>query len=67
MATECEEAVIAKIRARREAGRRKYGVSMERTDLTRLDWLRHAQAELMDATIYFERLIRDEEEEQLKK
>ena len=57
----CEEGVIDKIRLRREAGRKKYGVTMERTDLTRLDWLRHAQEEAMDLAIYLERLIRDEE------
>jgi hypothetical protein len=54
---ECEEAVIEKIRARRHAGRRKYGVSMERTDLTKLDWLRHAQEEALDFAIYLEKLI----------
>jgi chromosomal replication initiation ATPase DnaA len=57
----CEEGVIDKIRLRREAGRKKYGVTMERTDLKRLDWLRHAQEEAMDLAIYLERLIRDEE------
>lgn len=59
-AVECEEAVIQKIRARRDAGRRKYGTSMERTDLTKLDWMRHAQEEAMDFAIYLERLIREE-------
>lgn len=58
---ECEESVIAKIRKRREAGRAKYGTTMERTDLSRLDWLRHAQEEAMDLAIYLERLIREEE------
>lgn len=57
---ECEESVIAKIRERREAGRTKYGTTMERTDLSRLDWLRHAQEEAMDLAIYLERLIREE-------
>lgn len=58
---EIEESVIARIRQRREAGRRKYGMSMERTDLTRAQWLRHAQEEAMDLAIYLERLIVDEE------
>ena len=57
----CEERVIDKIRGRRDAGWKKYGVSMERTDLSRLDWLKHAQEEAMDLAIYLERLIRDEE------
>ena len=58
----CEDGVIEKIRLRREAGRKKYGVTMERTDLTRLDWLKHAQEEAMDLAIYLERLIRDEQQ-----
>lgn len=57
---ECEESVIEKIRLRREAGRRKYGTTMERNDLNRLQWLQHAQEEAMDLSIYLERLIRDE-------
>jgi hypothetical protein len=58
---EVEEAVISKIRDRRERGRAKYGTTMERADLSRLDWLRHAQEEAMDLAIYLERLIREEE------
>lgn len=57
---ECEESVISKIRLRRNAGRRKYGTSMERTDLTRRQWLQHAQEEAMDLAIYLERLMREE-------
>ena len=34
----------------------KYGVTTERTDLSTLEWLTHLQEELMDATIYVERL-----------
>jgi len=56
----CEELVIAKIRTRRDAGRAKYNATMERTDLSRADWLRHAQEEAMDLAIYLERLIREE-------
>lgn len=55
-----EDKVVAKIRARREKGVAKYGVSMERTDLPRLDWLNHAQQEAMDFVIYLEKLISDE-------
>lgn len=56
---ECEENVISKLRLRRDAGRKKYGTSMERTDLQELDWLKHAQEEAMDLAIYLERLIKD--------
>ena len=56
---ECEEAVIEKIRVRRLTGRRKYGTTMERTDLNQLQWLKHAQEEAMDLAIYLERIIRE--------
>lgn len=59
---ETEERVITKIRARREMGYRKYGTTMEREDLSRLDWLIHAQEEAMDLAIYLERLISEENE-----
>jgi hypothetical protein len=63
-AVECEESVILKIRQRRDVGRCKYGMSMERTDLTKLDWLRHAQEEAMDFAIYLEKLIQTEQQRQ---
>jgi hypothetical protein len=56
--SEIEEAVIATIRARRERGRAKYGVTMERGDLSLVDWLTHLQEELLDAAIYVEKLKR---------
>ena len=57
---ECEESVIYKIRQRRDKGREKYGKTMERTDLSRKQWLQHAQEEAMDLAIYLERIMRDE-------
>ena len=54
---EIEERVIQKIRERRDVGRAKYQTSMERKDLTRLQWLTHIQEELTDAAIYAEKLI----------
>lgn len=32
---------------------------MERTDLNTVEWLTHLQEELMDATVYVERLLGD--------
>lgn len=52
-----EQAVIEKIQYRADFGLNKYGVSMERTDLTKLEWLQHAQDEAMDAAIYLQKLI----------
>lgn len=56
-----EEKVISKIRSRAEAGKAKYGVTLERTDLTTLDWLRHAQEEALDFAAYLEVLIQEKE------
>ncbi len=57
---EIEESVIDKIRRRRDFGRKKYGTTMERTDVTRAGWITHAQEEALDAAIYLERLGRGE-------
>ncbi|MGZ7153891.1 hypothetical protein ACXWOD_10400, partial [Streptococcus pyogenes] len=55
-----EDAVASKLKTRALAGFNKYGVTMDRTDLSRLDWLIHAQEEAMDLAVYLERLIQDE-------
>lgn len=54
------ETVILKMRGRANKGITKYGVSLERTDLTRFDWLCHAQEEAMDLANYLQVLIDDE-------
>ena len=50
------EKVITQLRSREEQGLLKYGVSTERTDLSTLQWLQHLQEELMDASVYIEKL-----------
>ena len=55
------ERVRTKLYQRSQTGITKYGTTMERTDLSRLDWLRHAQEELLDGAVYLERLIQEEE------
>lgn len=57
------ENVRRKLAARAEMGLKKYSVTTERTDLTTLDWLNHAQQEAMDMCVYLERLIQDEQRE----
>jgi hypothetical protein len=49
-------AVIRKIHSRSQVGIKKYGTTMERTDLSFNDWITHLQEELMDAIIYLEKL-----------
>ena len=54
-----EDNVCEKILERAKVGKAKYGVTMEREDLTTIDWLIHLQEELMDAAVYVERLLGD--------
>lgn len=56
-----ENLVAFKILQRAETGLNKYGTTMERSDLTKLEWLVHAQEEAMDLVVYLERLIQEEE------
>lgn len=57
-----EDAVCLKIQQRAKFGLQKYGVTLERTDLTELQWLIHAQEEAMDLANYLEVLIQKEKE-----
>jgi hypothetical protein len=52
--------VIDSFKRRSERGLEKYGTTLDRNDLTNLEWLQHLQEELMDATLYIEKL-KDEE------
>ena len=53
------EDVINKFHKRSEAGMLKYNTTLDRTDLSTLDWLTHLQEELMDAILYVERLKKE--------
>ena len=57
-----ENIVCAKIKLRAALGKKKYGTTMERDDLTPLDWPKHAQEEAMDLAVYLEKLIQELEE-----
>jgi len=48
--------VIEKYQERSEAGIKKYNNTLERNDLSFIQWLTHLQEELMDATLYIEKL-----------
>ena len=56
-----EEQVCFKILKRSDVGKKKYGTTMERKDLTKLEWLKHAQEEAMDLAVYLQKLIELEE------
>lgn len=51
--------VMTKFYDRSQRGIEKYGTMLTRTDLNLTDWLNHLQEELMDATLYIERLKQD--------
>jgi hypothetical protein len=51
--------IIEKFKQRSQVGQRKYGTTLDRTDLKFLDWANHMQEELMDAILYLERMKRD--------
>ena len=37
-------------------GQKKYGVTLDRNDLSFLEWIQHSQEELMDAILYLEKM-----------
>jgi len=51
-----EDKVIEQIRQRAKEGKNKYGVTMERDDLTLKEWVQHAQEEAMDLAVYLEKI-----------
>jgi hypothetical protein len=48
--------VVASFQERSERGKLTYGVTLDRKDLSVLDWIQHTQEELMDAVLYLEKL-----------
>lgn len=59
--------VKEKFEQRSQTGIKKYNTTLERTDLNFVEWLNHLQEELMDATLYIERLKTSYAEEITKK
>jgi hypothetical protein len=57
-----EKSVIEKIKSRANTGLVKYGTTLERKDLSTLDWLIHCQEEMLDAANYLEVLIQREKD-----
>ena len=58
MADSIVEGVIDQFRTRAEQGEAKYGTTMDRNDLTPMQWIQHLQEELMDAVVYLEKIKR---------
>ena len=50
------DAILNKFVDRAEMGFVKYNNTLDRKDLSKLEWINHAQEELMDGILYLERL-----------
>ena len=61
--------VISQFIERSKKGKAKYGVDLDRTDLTLLEWIEHAKQEHMDAILYLEKIkqevIREQQEQKV--
>jgi hypothetical protein len=55
------ESIVNQFRERSKVGIDKYGVTLERNDLSTLEWIEHAKQEAMDFILYLERLKEDEQ------
>ena len=66
----CEDSivnsVIRKFKSRSDFGIVKYGKTLDRDDLSILDWLNHAQEEHMDAILYLEKVRKMEMEKRME-
>ena len=55
--------VVNRFKERSEVGIAKYGTTMDRKDLSTLEWMIHFREELMDGLLYLERVIQDTQNE----
>jgi hypothetical protein len=54
--------IIQKFTDRAQFGKKKYGTDLDRKDLSTVEWINHAQEELMDGILYLERLKQEHEQ-----
>ena len=48
--------ILDQFTSRALMGKKKYGVDLDRTDLSLLEWIEHAKQEHMDAILYLEKI-----------
>ncbi len=53
------DSILNKFVDRAEMGFNKYNNTLDRKDLNKVEWINHAQEELMDAILYLEKLKQD--------
>lgn len=51
------ESVRNDLKRRSELGIKKYGTTLDRDDLTEVEWLTHAYEECLDKALYLKKLI----------
>jgi len=59
------ESVIEQFKQRSNVGINKYGTTLDRNDLSTLEWMIHFREELMDGLLYLERVIKDTQKENI--
>ncbi len=57
--------VVNRFKERSEVGIAKYGTTLDRKDLSTLEWMIHFREELMDGLLYLERVIKDTQKENI--
>lgn len=50
------DTIVDKFVSRAKFGKTKYGTDLDRTDLSVVEWITHAQDELHDGILYLEKL-----------
>jgi len=53
------DSIITQFIERSNIGLKKYGTTLDRTDLEVLDWIEHSKQEAMDLILYLEKLKRE--------
>jgi hypothetical protein len=53
------ESVIKQFKDRSNVGIAKYGVTLDRDDLSLIEWLEHTKQEQMDSVLYLEKAIKE--------
>jgi hypothetical protein len=59
--------IIDDLLFREEKGRIEYGTTMDRADLTELEWMQHAYEEALDLAIYLKKIIKLKKDEDAKR
>ena len=53
------ESVVNQFKQRSQIGINKYGVTLDRNDLSLIEWLEHTKQEQMDSVLYLEKAIKE--------